>query len=104
VLSVTAIDPERGIDWTHLRELTEGTSDADLQLAKSVYPGSATVEIRSFLLERVVDLEYRWEAIFRDTLDQPRWLMLDEEDERAVSVLNELSLLQPAGAILESQS
>jgi hypothetical protein len=51
VTSLTAADPERGIDWKHLRELVESTSDDDLQAATSDYPWSAIVEIRSLLLE-----------------------------------------------------
>jgi hypothetical protein len=102
VLVITAADPERGIDWKRLEELVEGTSDDDLQAAQGDYPWSAIVEIRSLLLERVRDLEARWEAIFSHSADHPRRLELeDEEDARAVSFLSELSLLQPAGAVLE---
>ena len=99
---LTAADPERGIDWTRLRELVEDTSDDDLQAAKSDYPWSAIVEIRSLLLERVAGLEARWQAIFSPSADRPRRLELEaEEDARAVSVLSALSFLQPAGAIVE---
>lgn len=100
---VTAIDPERGVDWKQLRELIDGTSDDELVPAQDDYPGSATVEIRSILVERVVDLEGRWEAIFVHSADHSRWLELDEDDARAVSVLNALSLLQPVGAMLENE-
>jgi hypothetical protein len=98
---VRAADPERGIDWERLRELVRGASDDDLREAKSAYPWSATVEIRSVLLDDVADLQSRWEAIgFHPT--EPRWLELDEDEARAVSVLSGLSFLQLAGATVES--
>ena len=99
---LTAVDPERGIDWKRLHELVEGTSDGDLQAAQRDYPWSAPVEIRSILVERVAWFEDRWEAIIEHSPDHPRWLELDdEEDVRAVSVLEELSFLQPVGATVE---
>jgi hypothetical protein len=102
VQTLTAADPERGIDWKRLHELVEGASGDDLQAAKSDYPWSATVEIRSLLLERVAGLEDRWQAIFSHSADRPRRLELeDEADERAFSILSAMSFLQPAGAILE---
>ena len=102
--SLTAADPERGIDWKHLRELVESTSDDDLQAATSDYPWSAIVEIRSLLLERVAALEARWEAVFSHAPDHPRRLELEaEEDARAVSVLNALSFLQLCGATVEGR-
>jgi hypothetical protein len=102
VLIVTAIDPERWIEWQRLRELVDGTWDDELLPAKSDYPGTATFEIRQILGERVEDLEGRWEAIFVHSPEHPRWLELDEDDARAVSDMNTLSLLEPAGAALES--
>jgi len=98
---VTAIDPERGIDWKRLHGLVDGTPEDDLVPAKIDYPGSATFEIRQLLLERVEDLEGRWDAFFVHSPEHPRWLELDEDDARAVSVLNDLSFLQPAGAVLK---
>ena len=42
-----------------------------------------------------------WDAFFVHSPEHPRWLELDEDDARAVSVLNDLSFLQPAGAVLK---
>ena len=99
---LSAADPERGIDWKRLRELVQGTSDDDLLEAKSSYPYSAIVEIRSMLLERVAGLEDRWEAIGEYSAEHPRWLALDDDEARAVSVLSELSFLLLAGGTVES--
>jgi hypothetical protein len=102
---VPILPPTRSVGSTGsvCARLVEDASNDDLQTAKSDYPWSAPVEIRSVLLENVVDLEGRWEAIFVHSPEHPRWLELGEDDARAVSVLNALSFLQVAGATLKDE-
>jgi len=99
---LTAADPERGLDWKRLKELVHGASDDDLVKAKSSYPYSADVEIRSTLLETVTGLQDRWKAVGEHSPEHPRWLELDDDEARAVSVLSALSFLQLAGGTVES--